>query len=87
MFRRQEPRTLEDIDALIQRMQQLKQQIGERSAEIEKQPELFMDGEKFRIWHAEARWNAFWFTGLSYMAGLGGLNMFMPEMGAAKLLK
>ena len=55
-WRRQEPRTLEDIDQLVQRMQQLRLTIGlERATHIESQPELFSDGEKFRIFHAEAR--------------------------------
>ena len=49
-FRRQEPRTLDDIDQLLQRQQQLRLTIGlERAAVIEAEPELFSDGEKFRI--------------------------------------
>mmetsp|Transcript_11622 Transcript_11622/g.15753 ORF Transcript_11622/g.15753 Transcript_11622/m.15753 type:complete len:96 (-) Transcript_11622:333-620(-) len=78
-WRRQEPRTLDDIDVLVQRMQQLRLTIGlERAALIESQPELFSDGEIFRIYHAEARWNSVFFTLLSYVGGVGALNMFMP---------
>ena len=86
-WRRQEPRTLDDIDALVQRMQQLKHNLGlERAAEIEAAPELFSDGEKFRIFHAEARWNAFWFTFASYVGGIGALNMFMPQLRASQMV-
>ena len=85
-WRRQEPRSLDDIDALVQRMQQLKHSLGtERSQEIEAAPELFSDGEKFRIYHAEARWNAFWFTVASYVGGIGAANMFMPQLRAGYL--
>ena len=86
-FRRQEPRTLDDIDQLIQRQQQLRLTIGlERAATIEAEPELFSDGEKFRIWHANARWNAFWFTVATYVGGKGALNMFMPQLNANRLV-
>ena len=84
-WRRQEPRTLDDIDALVQRMQQLKLKL-ERASEIEAAPELFSDGEKFRMIHAEARWNAFWFTFASYVGGIGALNMFMPQLRASQMV-
>ena len=49
-FRLQEPRTLNDIDQLYQRMQQLRLTIGlERADSIEKSPESFTDGDSFRI--------------------------------------
>ena len=87
-FRRQEPRSLEDIDELIQRMQQMRLHIGlERAAHIEQQPELFADGEKFRIWHAKARMNCIIFTALSYVGGIGALNMFMPHLKASQMVK
>ena len=55
-FRRQEPRSLDDIDMLLQRQAQLRLNLGlERADYVEKHPELFADGEKFRIFHAEAR--------------------------------
>ena len=87
-FRRQEPRSLDDIDQLIQRMQQYRLHIGlERADFIERQPELFADGEKFRIWHAKARMNAILFTALSYVGGIGALNMFMPHLKASQMAK
>ena len=87
-FRRQEPRTLDDIDQLIQRMQQLRLHIGlERAAFIETQPEMFADGEKFRIWHAKARMNAIIFTAISYVGVIGALNMFMPQLKASQMVK
>ena len=88
VFRRQEPRSLEDIDRLVQRQQQLRLTIGlERAAYVESNPELFADGEKFRIFHAEARWNAFFFTIASYIGGVGAINMFMPQLQARKMIK
>ena len=62
-------------------MQQLRLTIGlERANEIETAPELFSDGESFRMMHADARWNAFWFTVASYIGGIGAMNMFMPQL-------
>ena len=88
MFRKQEARTLDDIDQLLQRQQQLRLNIGlERADYIEKNVELFADGEKFRIFHAEARWNAFFFTVFSYIGGVGALNMFMPHLKASQHIK
>ena len=87
MFRRQEPRSLADIDELVQRQQQLRLTLGlERAAEIERQPELFSDGEKFRISHAKARTHAALFTFASYVGGLGALNMFMPHLNGRKVV-
>lgn len=55
-FRTQEPRSLEQIDTLLQHQAQLKQQVGpERAAIIEAAPELIADGEKFQKWNAKAR--------------------------------
>ena len=59
-YRRQHKRSLEEIDTLIERQQSLKHFIGpERSAEIERDPDLFYNHEKFRIWQAKARFRAF----------------------------
>ena len=78
-WRKQEPRSLEDIDQLAQRQAQLRLHIGlERASYIESHPELFADGEKFRISHSKARLNCVVFTWLSYVGGVGALNMFMP---------
>ena len=87
-FRRQEPRTLDDIDLLVQRMQLARQKIGlERAAEIERRPEAFADGESFRIQHAKARQNCILFTALSYFVGITTLNLFMPQLQANKLAR
>ena len=78
-WRRQEPRSLHDIDQLAQRAAQLRLHIGlERADHIERNPELFADGEMFRIYHAKARTRCIVFTWLSYVGGIGTLNMFMP---------
>ena len=88
MFRRQEPRSLDDIDKLVQRQQQLRLNLGlERAGEIEKSVDSFADGEKFRMWHATARWNAIWFTFASYIGGVASLNMFMPQLKASAFIK
>ena len=87
-WRRQEPRTLEDIDQLAQRQAQMRLHIGlERAHHIETHPELFADGEKFRIAHAKARTNCIIFTMLSYVGGVGALNMFMPQLRANDMIK
>ena len=86
MFRRQEPRTLGDIDQLLQRQSQQRLNLGlERASHIENNVELFADGEKFRIFHAEARWNSFFFTVASYIGGIGALEVFMPQLNARAL--
>jgi hypothetical protein len=55
-FRTQEPRTLEQIDTLLQHQAQLKMQVGpERAEAIEAAPELIADGEKFQKWNFKAR--------------------------------
>ena len=60
-FRQQHKRTLAEFDTLILRQQQLKRLIGEeRAAEIEADPDLFDNMEKFRIWQAKARWRSGW---------------------------
>ena len=86
-FRRQEPRTLDDIDTLIQRHQNLRLSIGlERADYIEKNPELFADGEKFRIWHSKARNQSIILTIGTYIGGIGALEMFMPQLGARRFV-
>ena len=59
----------------------------ERAHHIETHPELFADGEKFRIAHAKARMNCILFTMLSYVGGVGALNMFMPHLRANDFIK
>ena len=55
----QEPRTLDDIDLLLQRQEQLRAQLGEEfAAEVRACPENFADAEAFRNYHAKARFRA-----------------------------
>lgn len=55
-FRTQEPRTLEQIDKLIQRQEQLRFAIGlERAHYVENNTDLFADAEKFNNFHRKAR--------------------------------
>ena len=59
IFRHQNPRTLDEIDVLLHRQEKIKQRLGEeKAAQIEKQPELFYDHERFRIMQAKARFRA-----------------------------
>mmetsp|Transcript_11459 Transcript_11459/g.11463 ORF Transcript_11459/g.11463 Transcript_11459/m.11463 type:complete len:151 (-) Transcript_11459:52-504(-) len=59
IFRKQNCRSLSEIDILIRRQEYLRNKIGEQLAmEIELQPELHYDFEKFRIWQAKARFRA-----------------------------
>lgn len=51
MFRRQNNRTLYDIDQLLERQEYLRQQLGEEKVNaIERQPDLFYNHDKFRQW-------------------------------------
>ena len=87
-FRRQEPRSLDDIDELAQRQQQLRLAIGlERAADIERHPEQCADGEKFRIYHADARWNAFFFTIAFYVGGVGAAETLAPHLQVRSLMR
>lgn len=59
LFRTQDRRTLAEIDTLMQRQQQLRTLLGEeKAAAIEKQPDLYYNHERFRIWQAQARFRA-----------------------------
>ena len=69
-FKMQEFRSLDDYDQLLQRKEQLKIAVGEeKAAEIEACPELFVDAEKFRKFHAKARFRSVATTGLVVMGG------------------
>ncbi len=51
LFRTQEARTLAEIDTLILRQEYLRNKLGDAKAnEIEKEPDLFYNHERFRIW-------------------------------------
>ena len=57
LFRKQAVRDISDIDIMIQRKEQLKALINEeRAKEIELRPDTVIDGEGFRIAHANGRW-------------------------------
>ena len=50
-FRKQEKRSLDEIDTLLQRQEALKQALGDDiSKQIEEDPDLFYNHERFRIW-------------------------------------
>ena len=60
LFRRQEKRSLNEVDLLLSRQSFLRKHLGEnRAGEIEKDPDFFYNHEKFRIWQAKARFRAF----------------------------
>ena len=74
-------RTIEQIDTLLQRQEQLRHAIGlVRAAEIEAAPELVADGEKFQKWNASARNNAALTTAAILV---GGSSFAAPQMGYA----
>ena len=69
-FRMQEVRSIEEYDTLLQRKEQLKADLGaEKSAEIEDNPDIFVDAEKFRKFHAKARFRSVVTTAGAVMAG------------------
>ncbi len=50
-FRKQEPRSLHEIDMLIKRQASIRKIIGEEKAnDIETAPDLYYNAERFRIW-------------------------------------
>ena len=82
-FRTQDARTMAEIDTLLQRQHLLKSLLGaEKASEIEKEPDLFYNHERFRIWQAQARFRAFIATIPTMMVvstflngGRGGLDL------------
>ncbi len=75
MFRAQDPRTLAEIDTLLQRQVLLRNLLGnDKADEIEKQPDLFYNHERFRIWQAQARFRALVATVPTVMAVSTFLN-------------
>ena len=74
-FRAQDARTMAEIDTLLQRQQMLRNILGsEKADEIEKEPDLFYNHERFRIWQAKARFRAFIATIPTVMAASTFLN-------------
>ena len=50
-FRKQEPRSLAEVDLLIKRQANIRKLIGnEKADDIETAPDLFYNAERFRIW-------------------------------------
>ena len=82
-FRAQDARTLAEIDTLLLRQQKLRQLLGDEKADaIEKEPDLFYNHERFRIWQAQARFRALIATIPTVIAvstylngGRGGLDL------------
>lgn len=69
-FRMQDPRSMDQIDDLLARQEQLARSVGtEKALEIRNCPELFADAETFRIYHAKARFRATFTTVGSLMIG------------------
>ncbi len=63
MFRRQDKRTLDQLDLLYQRLAFLRSKVGDEKAdEIEQSPDLFYNSERFRIWYGKARFRAAFMT-------------------------
>lgn len=51
LFRRQDKRSLDEIDTLLQRQAYLREKLGKESADaIEQDPDFFYNHDKFRIW-------------------------------------
>jgi hypothetical protein len=51
LFRTQDARTLAEVDTLLLRQEKLRQLLGNEKADaIEKEPDLFYNHERFRIW-------------------------------------
>lgn len=91
LFRAQNRRTLDEIDVLLRRQEKLRQLLGnERADEIEKQPDLFYNHERFRIWQAKARfWSIFTTSGIVISVstilngGRGGWDLIKRRYGIA----
>ena len=78
-FRTQEPRSLDQIDQLLQRQEQLRFAIGlERAHHIEHNTDLFADAEKFRLYNAKARFRA---TASTVGALIGVSTLAAPKLG------
>ena len=78
-FRMQDPRSMDQVDDLLARKEQLAKSVGEEKAlEIRNCPELFADAEKFRIFHAKARFRA---TFTSIGAFMVGSSVAAPMLG------
>ena len=78
-WRQQEPRSLEDIDFLLQRQEQLRQALPQHvSEDIAKYPENYADAESFRIFHAKSRFRA---TFTTIGATVAAVCVLCPMLG------
>ena len=69
LFRTQYNRSLDEIDHLLQRQAFIRSKLGdEKASEIEKQPDLHYNHERFRIWQAQARFRALLTTLVAFPA-------------------
>jgi len=69
LFRTQYNRSLDEIDQLLQRQAFIRSKLGdEKASEIEKQPDLHYNHERFRIWQAQARFRALLTTLVAFPA-------------------
>ena len=85
LFRRQYSRSLDEVDTLIRRQEYIKNQLGaEKAAAIEKEPDLFYNHERFRIWQAQARFRALLTTMVAFPAALTILNGGRDGLGFAR---
>ena len=78
-WRMQNPRSLDDIDELLQNQERLRHSIGlERAKEIADTPQLLNDWEQFRVFHAKARFRSVVTTGA---ATIGGSILAAEKLG------
>jgi len=85
VFRRQNKRTLDEIDSLILRKEHLRNKLGEEKArDIDSNPDSFYNNERFRIWQAKARFRAFLSTTIIVPAIFTVLNNNRDGWGLMK---
>lgn len=76
LFRKQDSRSLDELDILIARVEFFRKSLGqEKAAEIERNPDLFYNHEKFRIWQAKARFRAI----VSTLVGFPVMCVYLAE--------
>ena len=75
LFRYQPNRSLEQLDTTIQQMEKLRTKLGEEKAkQIEKEPLLFYNNERFQIWGIKGRIRSAMMTALAVPATATILN-------------
>ena len=82
MFRTQEPRSLDDMDRLCQRQEQLRIALGaEAGKAVEDDPMLYSDADEFRKIHAKGRFRGTILTGLEVVTALSVLGYMQKLPG------